>query len=123
MAKQYNQRPSALVGLSDPYAAYCFDEAVYIFGTHVESELHAVSNKAKTAEEGQASRRNMLMHLLYDPPESGESSSSDYWHDPTDPVSEETARRMPPPVRFTGQKFLDPAETFKKAASKAKESK
>lgn len=125
MANQYHVRPSALLAISDPYAAYCFDEAVYLFGTHVEFELHQVSAKAKTNEEAAASRRNMLAHLLFDPPESeggeGAGGGNGYVHDPTDPVSEETARRMPAPVRFNTQKFLDPADTFKRAASRKQE--
>lgn len=67
------------------------------------------------------------MSLLHDPVEAdgtgGDNSAwAGYVHDPTDPIPEEVARRMPPPVRFTGQKFLDPADTFKKAANRVKES-
>lgn len=32
--------------------------------------------------------------------------------DPDDPVSPETAARMPPAKKFTGMKFADPADRF-----------
>ncbi len=28
MARRYSQRPSSLMRIRDPYAAYCFDEAI-----------------------------------------------------------------------------------------------
>lgn len=113
MASQFQSRPSELLGVSDKYAAYCLDEAVYFFGSHVESELHRVA-AGKKSEEAARARKDMLTQLLYDPPEQADGGPP-LQHDPTDPVSPETAARMSrsmPPVKFTGQQFADPADLF-----------
>lgn len=122
MAQQYRCRPSSLVGVTDPYAAYCLDEAIYLFGNYVEAELRRVSDKAKNAKAAQRERAHMLATLLRD---SDELMTVDSLKRPIstnhnvatldkdDPVSPETAARMPPAVKFTGRKFKDPAELFK----------
>jgi len=38
MIKRYGQRPSLLVGVEDPYAAYCLDEACMYIMCRIESE-------------------------------------------------------------------------------------
>lgn len=38
-AKTWSTRPSVLLDVSDPYVAYCLDEAVSYFGGTVEGEL------------------------------------------------------------------------------------
>jgi hypothetical protein len=32
IARRYGQRPSVVMGLNDPYLAYCFDEAIALRG-------------------------------------------------------------------------------------------
>lgn len=123
MAQQYQQRPSSLVGLSDSYAAFCLDEAVYVFGIYVESELHSATKETTDSKKAEAQRRNVLARIFamddYDEQQAssvpqGVHQSDDFVHDADDPVSIETARRMPPAVKFTGRKFADPAKLFKK---------
>jgi len=38
MSKRYSQRPSRLVGVEDPYAAYCLDEACMYILCRIESD-------------------------------------------------------------------------------------
>lgn len=52
MARQFNSRPSELLALEDPLAAYYFDRAVFTWGTRVEQEIEAAQS-AKT-EQGKA---------------------------------------------------------------------
>jgi hypothetical protein len=132
MASQYHDRPSALVdlGKSDSYAAYCFDEAVYFFGNYVESQLNEASARAKNGKDAQRARAQRLGMVIQEceyrlqqfdeevrardaAPTGDGGLPPDY--DPTDPVSPETAKKMPPAVKFTGRKFADPANLFKRA--------
>lgn len=46
-SKTFNIRPSELLDVSDPYAAYCVDSAVGMFGRTLESELNAVEGKGQ----------------------------------------------------------------------------
>jgi hypothetical protein len=36
-AQRYGQRPSAMVGIEDPYEAYCFDAAIALRGIEFEA--------------------------------------------------------------------------------------
>jgi hypothetical protein len=40
-AKQFNRAPSDILRIEDDYVAYCLDEAIWWFGTYVESEVAA----------------------------------------------------------------------------------
>lgn len=55
LAKAYRTRPSDLYGVTDELAAWCFNRAVWHFGSALESELQAAVDKAKN--ENQASFR------------------------------------------------------------------
>lgn len=46
-AKSVRARPSELLDVQDPYAAYCLDNAVSEFGRAIESELSEVEGKTK----------------------------------------------------------------------------
>lgn len=46
-AKTYHVRPSDLVAVDDPYAAYCLDTAVGEFGRALDAELNNVEGKTK----------------------------------------------------------------------------
>lgn len=37
MAAGYNQRPSQILGITDDYAAYCFDQACYFITTEIQN--------------------------------------------------------------------------------------
>lgn len=43
MATEYRSRPSTLLGLSEPYAAYCIDQAVLWAGLHPPKEKKRAS--------------------------------------------------------------------------------
>lgn len=48
MAKMYSCRPSALIGLEDPYTSFCFDEAcAYIHMEIVENNKKPMFNHLK----------------------------------------------------------------------------
>lgn len=51
MAKTYRTRPSAIYGIHDEVAAYCFDRAVMIFGTALEKDLQDASDGAKSKQQ------------------------------------------------------------------------
>jgi len=38
VSQRYGQRPSAMLGIADPYRAWCWDEACAIVGLHAETE-------------------------------------------------------------------------------------
>lgn len=121
MGKQYRQRPSQLVGVSDSYAAYCLDEAVYFYGTYVESELHNAVKGITDDKDGKKAeqKHRQTLHMLLsqdDIPENPQETgvNSGYVHDPDDPVSYETAKTLPAPVRFRDREFADPAKLFVK---------
>ena len=54
-----------MVGIQDDFVAYCFDEALTIFGVHVESELSKVNGK--TPSMTVAMRERALSKLLGEP--------------------------------------------------------
>jgi hypothetical protein len=61
-AKGWNCRPSQLADISDPYRAFCFDEAVSTWGNHVTNELEKI--EGKNSKEVEKKRRNKLLQLL-----------------------------------------------------------
>lgn len=44
-ARRFSARPSELVHITDPFAAFCFDDAVSYLGMYIESELSRVRGK------------------------------------------------------------------------------
>jgi hypothetical protein len=46
VARRYGQRPSAMMRVSDEYAAYCFDEAIAMRG--LDAELKAMNDEPTT---------------------------------------------------------------------------
>lgn len=66
-AKTWGCRPSELLGIDEPYPAYCFDQAIGAWGNHIISELEKIEDKnpKKVANK----RRNRLMALLEAPAE------------------------------------------------------
>jgi len=59
-------RPSELMGIEDPYQAYCFDQAVGEWGSYVKQQLESIDGKNAKAVEGK--RRVRLQALLSDDP-------------------------------------------------------
>lgn len=66
-AKTWSTRPSQLLGLDQPYLAYCVDEAVATWGNHVVNELDKIDGK--TDKEVNRKRHNKLLQLLEAPDE------------------------------------------------------
>lgn len=65
MSVEYSSRPSELVGLSDdPYAAWCLDEATFLWGRHVEGSMDEASAKAKSSHQKHQARLRVLQNLL-----------------------------------------------------------
>ena len=65
-AQLWRVRPSQLMNVQDPYAAYCFDQAVGEFGSYVKGEIQAIEGKNAKAVEGK--RKLRLKALLSDDP-------------------------------------------------------
>lgn len=66
MAKQLGTRPSELYDLEDPLTAYCFDNAVQLFGISLENKLAEIDNKASSSNKkgaGKAAQRKKTMEL------------------------------------------------------------
>jgi hypothetical protein len=61
MAKSLRTRPSELVAIDEAYAAYCFDEAVFVLGSYIESELEKVEGKTMQEIEG---KQTLLLNKL-----------------------------------------------------------
>lgn len=64
-AKLWNTRPSQLVGVTQEYQAYCFDEAVGSWGTYVTNELEKL--EGKNEKEVSRKRHNRLLQLIEAP--------------------------------------------------------
>ena len=59
----------------DPYVAYCFDEAVYMWGTYVDSELDQAGDDEKTKKamaKAVAARQRRLSTLMVEGPQGEE---------------------------------------------------
>jgi hypothetical protein len=64
MAKEWKERPSSLLGVSgDSYLSYCLDEAVFMFGRHVENEMNAAEEAAQ-GKRAAAARQMALTNIL-----------------------------------------------------------
>lgn len=82
MAQRYRTTPSQLVGLTDPYTAWCLDEAVYIFANHVESKLAEAANRQKGEKQKAAAKQRMLTSLLADAADKEGEAAQGKFRDP-----------------------------------------
>lgn len=64
-AKIWGCRPSNLLNIDNDYHAYCLDEAVSTWGSHVTSELEKL--EGKTDKEVRTKRDRKLLQLLQAP--------------------------------------------------------
>jgi hypothetical protein len=75
MSKDYQTRPSEILDIDDPFAAFCLDRAVHDFGSAVESALSDVEGKTKKeiqVKSDRVLRKWLDMPLQYrDPVRSG----------------------------------------------------
>lgn len=53
LSSSIGSRPSSLLDLQDTYVAYCFDQAVTMFGTGVQGILDSISHKNPRFEASQ----------------------------------------------------------------------
>lgn len=78
-AKTFGCRPSDLMDVGDPFAAYCLDSAVGTFGRTLENEVAHVEGKGKNLQvkRDQLMRKWLDMKAQYrDPARSGAVSKS-----------------------------------------------
>lgn len=61
-AKTWSCRPSNLMVITDPFAAYCFDQAIGVWGNSIEGQMD--SQEGKTADETNRLRHGVLMRFL-----------------------------------------------------------
>lgn len=66
-AKLWKVRPSQLFGIDNDYYAYCLDEVVAAWGSHVTSELDKV--EGKDSKDAGRKRQRKLLQLLQAPDE------------------------------------------------------
>lgn len=61
-AKTFGTNPAALLGISHPMVAYCFDRAVWHLNTTMEADIqeHSKKAKGKNGAERAANRRTQL---------------------------------------------------------------
>lgn len=52
-----------MIGIEDPYTAFCFDQAVGEFGSYVRHEVQSIEGKNSKAVEG---KRRMRLKALLD---------------------------------------------------------
>jgi len=75
-AKTWGQRPSQLLGIDDPYTAFCVDEAVWMWGNHVESELNKATDGAKNKDQARSRLVAATRRLFTEEGEEGEKKGS-----------------------------------------------
>ena len=73
-ARTLRCRASELLAIEDAFAAYCLDEAVAWFGTHIESELDKI--EGKNARETAFKRETLLKRILGGRPQYADPSES-----------------------------------------------
>jgi hypothetical protein len=69
VSKQLSVRPSELLGLAKlgDYVCYCFDEAVTVFGSWVQSELDDLERGDKESKEAFKARMERHLDSLLNP--------------------------------------------------------
>lgn len=64
LASKWGVRPSTIYDVADPFAAYCFDRAVTLFGSTVEGDMELAAEDAKTTAESLVKRQRVLDRYL-----------------------------------------------------------
>lgn len=89
MSETYSSRPSEVLGIGDPYVAFCLDEATFMWGRHVEGSMDEAASKTKNDNQRHAARLRVLNNLL-------------------------TPKEKEPGTQPAPGKFRDPASMFNK---------
>jgi hypothetical protein len=61
LGKALGVRPSELLGVDDPYAAFCLDRAVIYFGSTLDAALAKAEGESKNAKQA-ASKQQMVLN-------------------------------------------------------------
>lgn len=69
MAKEFSTRPSSLLGLTDDWAAYMLDHAIYMFGRMTQNKYDETDKKGK--------RKHSIAYCLGEAPRGGVSALRD----------------------------------------------
>lgn len=67
MARAYHCRPSELLGVQEPYEAYCLDEALYLWGSYIENTVAQAGTNINDKRMRQVTKDRMLSSLLAEP--------------------------------------------------------
>lgn len=84
---------------SDPFTAYCLDEAVFMWGTYVEGEISKAEKEAKTTQQAKNKIKLVIHRLL-------KEDEDEYRRDASKDA--EGNERALPPVKKASGKFRDP---------------
>jgi hypothetical protein len=60
LSKAYRTRPSDLYGITDEVTAWCFDRAVWVFGSTLESELSEAQHSSKKPQQAMFKQMQVL---------------------------------------------------------------
>ena len=73
-AREFGSKPSEIVGLTaGSWEAFCFDEACFMWGRHVESTLRDATKKAKNENQAQTRAMMVMKRLMAEPEEEEEA--------------------------------------------------
>jgi hypothetical protein len=65
MSQLWNSPPSQLMGMTDSYTAYCYDEAIFVWASAIEAKLEGIKpGKGKNATEQRAAKQETLLKKL-----------------------------------------------------------
>lgn len=84
MAKEYRTLPSELLRIADPYTGWCIDEAVFEWGSHVESELKEAARSGKDEKSSERAVKQAWRNLFGD--EEEEAKTGGRFRDPVDAI-------------------------------------
>lgn len=97
MSQAMKVRPSDLYFIRDEVTAFCFDRAVWVFGTALEADIRESTEGAK--DQSQAERKaNMRLSVWLRDPEEEQKKAPPKFRDPMDKIkaSKATSAAKPP---------------------------
>ena len=96
MAESYSTRPSQLLGVDDPYAAWCIDEVSYTWGMAVDGAVERARHNVDDPQHGNAAASAELERLLREPKDitsDGSAPTTGRFRDPAQDMLSSQARR------------------------------
>jgi len=67
MAKTYQVKPSDILHVTDPIAAWCFDRAIFLFGSTMQHDLDNAGRGAKNPAIANGKRQQVMSKWLGTP--------------------------------------------------------